>query len=122
MNQGSTLKYTRLLPASFLSILCVSVAMKLPEMKKKVAGCRRELKDRFGITSISVFGSYARGEQTKKSDLDLLAEFDGVPSLMRIIRAEGYLAELLGVKVDLVYGRGLKGGFKKEIMETAVVV
>jgi len=108
--------------ASFLSTLCVSLTMKLPEMKKKVAECRRELKDRFGITSISVFGSYIRGEQTKKSDLDLLAEFDSVPSLMRIIRAEEYLADMLGVKVDLVYGRGLKGGFRKEIMESAVVV
>jgi predicted nucleotidyltransferase len=102
--------------------LCVFLTMKLPDVKKKVAECRRELKDRFGITSISVFGSYVRGDQTRKSDLDLLAEFDGVPSLMRIIRAEEYLAERLGVKVDLVYGRGLKGGFRKEILSSAVVV
>jgi predicted nucleotidyltransferase len=96
--------------------------MKLSGIKRKIAECKREAKERFGITSLSVFGSYARGEQTRKSDLDLLAEFDGVPSLIKIIRAEEYLAKRLGVKVDLVYGRGLKGGFQKEIFDSAVVV
>ena len=35
-----------------------------------------ELRDRHGVISLGVFGSYVRGEQTPDSDLDLLVEFD----------------------------------------------
>jgi predicted nucleotidyltransferase len=35
-----------------------------------------ELRDRYGVITLGVFGSYGRGEQTPDSDLDLLVEFD----------------------------------------------
>lgn len=62
-----------------------------------------ELRQRYGVTSLGVFGSYVRGDQKKRSDLDVLVEFDGRPmGLLKYIELENYLSDLLGVKVDLV--------------------
>ncbi|MFH1095079.1 MAG: nucleotidyltransferase family protein [Candidatus Micrarchaeota archaeon] len=94
--------------------------MELPLIKKTLAGCRNELRARFGIRSIAIFGSYARREQTKKSDLDILAEFERTPSLFQLLGAERYLSQKTGMKVDLVYGPGLKPRFARTISAEAV--
>jgi len=57
---------------------------------------------------IGVFGSYARREETSSSDLDLLVAFKYPFGLLRLVRIERELSELLGTKVDLVTERALK--------------
>jgi predicted nucleotidyltransferase len=52
--------------------------------------------------SHQVFGSYARGEEHEKSDLDILIDFDMEVDLLELIGLEQELSELLGIKVDLV--------------------
>lgn len=66
------------------------------------------LRDCYSITSLGVFGSYVRGEQKKKSDLDLLVEFERAPSLFKYIELENHLSDLIGIKVDLVMKKTLK--------------
>lgn len=57
-----------------------------------------ELRQRYGIRSLGVFGSYARGEQKRGSDLDLLVEFDDRPlSLLGVVEIENRLSSVLGV-------------------------
>lgn len=56
---------------------------------------------------IGVFGSYARGENSTGSDLDLLVEFGIRINLLDLIGLEQDLSEILGVKVDLVTVGGL---------------
>ena len=58
--------------------------------------------------SIGIFGSYARGEQTEKSDLDILFEYGKTPNLFDWVGLEQDLSEELGVKVDLVSFYALK--------------
>jgi len=43
------------------------------------------LKEKFKVKSIGIFGSYARGEQTKESDLDMLVEFDAPVGFFKFI-------------------------------------
>ena len=65
----------------------------------------RELLDackRNDITFLGVFGSYSRGEQKEESDMDILVRFSGRKSLLDLVRIEGQLSKILGVKVDLV--------------------
>ena len=57
---------------------------------------------------VGIFGSYARGENNKNSDLDILVEFRNSPSLLTIIRIENELADILGIKVDLVTTGAIK--------------
>ncbi|MCZ6615315.1 MAG: nucleotidyltransferase family protein [Chloroflexi bacterium] len=81
-----------------------------------------ELRERYGVTSMGVFGSYVRGRERKRSDLDVLVEFQQAPSMFRFIELQEYLSELLGVKVDLVNQRALKPGIGQRILAEVVPV
>ena len=52
--------------------------------------------------SIGIFGSFARGESTEDSDIDILVKFKVAPSLLTLIKLENELSDLLGIKVDLI--------------------
>ena len=47
----------------------------LEELKSKIETIKLILKARYKVETIGIFGSYSRGEQTEKSDLDLLVTF-----------------------------------------------
>jgi predicted nucleotidyltransferase len=46
------------------------------------------LQDRYGVTSLGLFGSYVRGDARPESDLDVLVRFRRVPGLIRFIELE----------------------------------
>lgn len=76
------------------------------------------LKDRFGVETIGVFGSYTRGEQTKKSDVDVLVTFrqDAHIGFFKFLELEEFLTKKLGVKVDLVTKNALKPFIKDRVL------
>lgn len=82
-----------------------------------------ELRERYGVRSLGIFGSYVRGEQRKRSDLDILVEFNnGSLTLFQFVELRDFLSDLLGVKVDLVEKRALKPVIGKRILEEVVFV
>lgn len=81
-----------------------------------------ELRETNGVKSLGVFGSYVRGEVQRRSDLDLLVEFDRVPTMFEFVRLERHLAIILGVKVDLVMKSALKPEIGKRILSELVPV
>ncbi len=82
-----------------------------------------ELRRRYGVRYLGVFGSWVRSEQTGASDLDLLVDFDERPlSLLDFIGLENHLGDLLGIKVDLVERNALKPSIGRYILEEARVV
>jgi len=95
---------------------------KLDELKIILRVHKDELRDRYGIKELGIFGSYVRGEERKDSDLDLLAEFeDGAKiGLLEFISVENYLSDLLGVKVELVEKSALKPRIGRLIMKEVV--
>lgn len=54
------------------------------------------------VEKVWLFGSYARGEETPESDVDLLVDFTQVISLFKHAGMIGELEQLLNVSVDLV--------------------
>jgi len=80
---------------------------------------RPELRERYGVRELRLFGSYLRGEQRKRSDLDVLVEFDRVPSFFEFMRLERYLSKLLKIKVDLVMKSALKPAIGRHILKEA---
>lgn len=54
------------------------------------------------IDYLGVFGSYARNEATKKSDLDLLVSFIKSKGFFELIQIEDKLSKVFNIKVDLV--------------------
>jgi len=81
-----------------------------------------ELAKSYHVGTLEVFGSYVRGEQSPKSDLDVLVTFSKTPGLLGFISLENYLSDLLGVKVDLVMKAALKPHIGQRILREAVPV
>jgi predicted nucleotidyltransferase len=81
-----------------------------------------ELRERYGVRSLGVFGSYVRGDQEHGSDLDVLVEFDRVPTLFEFVRLERHLSQQLGIPVDLVMKSALKPTIGRYILEEVVPV
>jgi len=81
-----------------------------------------ELREKYSVNYLGVFGSYIRGEQNEDSDLDILVQFDKKPGLFKYIELEDHLSELLGVKVDLVMKSALKPNIGKRILSEVEVV
>ena len=78
------------------------------------------LKD-YQPVSVGIFGSFARGESTEKSDIDILVKFKVAPSLLTLIKLENELTDLLGIKVDLITTGAIKNkrvqkSIKKDII------
>ena len=74
---------------------------------------------RYGATSIKVFGSRARGDAGPDSDLDLLVEVGEETSLLEVIGMRNALADLLGIKVEVVTLGGLHPMLRDEILREA---
>ena len=81
-----------------------------------------ELRERYSIKSLGVFGSYVRGEQKKRSDLDVLIEFEQTPTLLEFVHLKRHLSQLVGIPVDLVLKKTLKPHIGRYILAEVVTV
>jgi len=94
----------------------------LKEIQKILAVHKGEMRERYSLKEIGIFGSFVRGEQKKTSDIDILVEFQEVPDLLRFIELERYLEELLQIKVDLVRKFSVRPELKDLILQDVVEV
>ena len=80
---------------------------------------REYLKQNFEVTSISLFGSFARGEETEESDIDLLVDMP--PDLHNLVGVIDYLEKAFGRKVDIIRSRpNMHPRFTKHIMREKI--
>ena len=94
----------------------------LEKLKATLALHKEELRKKFKVKEIGIFGSYVRQEQNKKSDVDVLVTFYETIDLFTFVELENYLSDILGVKVDLVMKDGIKPRLKERILSEAVYV
>ena len=83
------------------------------EIKETLKKQKPFLLEKYGVKEIGIFGSYAKGAQKDKSDLDVLVEFGRSIGFFEFLELEEYLANTIGVKVELV----TKGALKPKIGE-----
>ena len=81
-----------------------------------------DLRARYHVSALGIFGSYLRGEARPESDLDLLVEFAEPPSLLTFIALENEISDRLGLRVDLVMRRALKPRIGVEILREVVML
>lgn len=81
-----------------------------------------ELKKKFGVKSLSLFGSVARNEATSDSDVDLLVEFSRPVGYFGLFALQDYLEKLLGCPVDLGTPNSLKPYMRERVMGEAIHV
>jgi uncharacterized protein len=81
-----------------------------------------QLRERYAVERLALFGSYIHGEQRNGSDLDVLASFSRTPSLFDLVGIQDDLTDLLDVKVDLVMKDSLRPRIGRIILREAVPV
>ncbi len=95
---------------------------ELDKIKNILNKHRNELREKYKITEIGIFGSYIRGEQKKESDIDILVEFSEPVSLLDLIGAENYISDLIGRKVDLAPKEDIRPELKRVILDEVVYI
>jgi predicted nucleotidyltransferase len=75
-----------------------------------------------GVRDLFIFGSFARGEATEASDVDVLVDFEPqvTVSFFRICRLRYRLEDLLGLPVDVVTAGGLRAELRDEVLNEAI--
>jgi hypothetical protein len=92
-----------------MNIKTLSEAIKLRQVELR----------RYGVKSLAVFGSIARGEARADSDLDVLVEFSRPVGLFEFIRLRYFLEELSGCRVDLVTPDAIRPEMRNNILNEA---
>lgn len=93
---------------------------ELKRIQKILKTHKIELKKKYKIKEIGIFGSYVRREQRKGSDVDILVEFDEVPDFLKFIEIENYLQRLLKKKVDLVRKNAIRQELRELILNEVI--
>lgn len=93
----------------------------LQEIAMTLSKHKHRLFAEYPIKSLAIFGSYARREQKKDSDLDLLVEFNDKIGI-RFIDLADELEKLIGFKVDLVSRKGIKDKYYERIQSDLTYV
>ncbi len=75
-----------------------------------------DVKKRFGVKKIGVFGSHSRGEETDASDVDVLVGFEKPVDIFTFLELREYLETVLKRKVDLVTEKALKPMIKDRVL------
>ncbi len=75
-----------------------------------------EMEAHFGVQRLGLFGSYVKGRQRKKSDIDILVAFNRDIDLFDFLDLREFLESRLNAKVDLVMESALKPAIGKRIL------
>jgi len=96
------------------------VQPSLEEILTRLRASLPDLRARYHIASLGVFGSFVRGEQRKRSDLDILVEFTVSPSLFKLVDLRNELTAQTGVPVDIALKKTLKPRIGRRILAEVI--
>src|SRR3989344_4818003 len=94
----------------------------LKQIQSILSKHKEELKRRYNVKEIGVFGSYVRGDQKKSSDIDILVEFEESIGFFKFLEMEEHISKIIGVKVDLVTKNALKPRIGEHILKEVVAI
>ena len=92
------------------------------QIKNTLNQYRELFKKNYNVEELGVFGSFARGDNTQTSDVDILVRFSQPLGFFKFIELENYLTGLLGRKVDLVTEKALKPAIKRDVLREVMYV
>ena len=96
--------------------------MTRDEVLKVLRAHKATLSQRFGVIDLVLFGSVARDQASKDSDIDILVRFDGPTTSKRYFGTQFYLEDLLARSVDLVTQKALRVELRPYVEREAVHV
>ncbi|MEI9475919.1 MAG: nucleotidyltransferase domain-containing protein [Deltaproteobacteria bacterium] len=90
--------------------------MNKEEIKKALVANRKILR-KYKVSKVGIFGSYAKDKAKKKSDVDLLVEFEEVIDLFDFVHLTDEVEKVLKTKVDLATPDAIKPYIRPRIMK-----
>jgi predicted nucleotidyltransferase len=93
---------------------------RISKIKKILSSCKEELRKEFKVKEISIFGSFIKGRAKRKSDVDVLVDFEEGADLFDLVGLALYLEKKLGKKVDVVPKGALRKEIKSSVLREAV--
>lgn len=94
----------------------------IEEVKEILKEHKEEVSRKYKVSEIGIFGSFVRGEQRRRSDIDILVKYNEIPDLFEFINLERYLQRLLRKKVDLVRKEAIRPELKNRILKEVVYI
>jgi len=93
---------------------------KKEEILRILKMLKEEIKIKYRVKSIGIFGSYINNEQTDDSDIDFLVEFEENADLFHYVGLTLFLEEQFNKKVDVVSKPALKEELRKNILQEVI--
>ena len=120
-HQANLHKYPRLI--SIITIMSEYTSIK-EEVLKKLDAHILEIRERFGLDTLAVFGSVSRGEDTENSDIDILYSYqEGTEyGMFHTVNLIDYLENLFGRKVDLMPIKYMKQSIRPYIEQDIIFI
>ena len=87
-----------------------------------ILAMKPELETNYKVKSIGIFGSVVREKAGRRSDIDVLVEFEKPIGLFKFLELEELLSKRIGGKVDLVSKKALKPEIGRTILAEVVLV
>ncbi len=91
---------------------------KIIKIQKKIVPTLKK----HGVVKASIFGSYARGEETEKSDVDLMIKFAGRKSLLDLVGLKLDLEDKTGIKFDITTYKAIHHLIKDRVFREHIVI
>jgi len=95
---------------------------ELNEIKEVLRKNKDVIAKEFKAEIVGIFGSYARGEQKKESDVDIIVRFKEGATLFDLVGLADFIEEKLGIKADVVSERAIRPELKERILKEVVAV
>ena len=94
----------------------------LNEIRQVLSLQKQSICEIYRITEIGIFGSYARGDETETSDIDILVDYETAPTFIMLVELRDYLSQLFELKVDIVTKNGLKPRIRERVLAEAIYI
>jgi predicted nucleotidyltransferase len=92
----------------------------LKEIIEAIKKRKKVLQEKYKVKEIGIFGSYVRGEQTEKSDVDILVDFYELPDVFNLLKLERSLRGTLKCRVDVVRKQAIRKELRDQILSEAI--
>jgi predicted nucleotidyltransferase len=90
------------------------------EILSTLKSLKSEIKTKYRVKDLGLFGSYVKKEQNKTSDIDILVEFEEDADLFHLIGLSLFLEENFNLKVDVVSKSALKKELRDIILQEVI--
>lgn len=102
-----------------LDFYSIKMQMTISEIKELVSNQRNTLTD-LSVESLSIFGSFARGEPETGSDIDMLVEFSEPVGFFKLFELQDFLKNILGHEIDLNTPNALRDEIREQILKESI--